>query len=195
MINYLENNDTTLKFVTYPLARFVVYTVPTIILIFTFYWTFYYSPIESSLTCNKTASSQIDCILKEKSILNPFLTRIEIKDLRKAQKFTIRQGQITLEANYNPSFLNLLKNPKIYHFPSKSSTLLEFSNIDLSDPFRVFNQADAINKFICKNTEQQSLTVKQNFNLVTFIIFVIPWIAIHLCISQRIVKWFTNNCL
>ncbi len=195
MIDYLENSDTKLKFVTYPLARFIVYTIPTIILIFTLYWSTYYSPIESSLTCHKTASSQIDCILKEKSILNPFLTRIEIQDLKKVNKFTIGGGRITLEPNYSSSFFNLLKNPEIYHFPSKRKTILEFSNFDLRNPFKIYKQASAIDKFIADRTNSKSLNVKQNFTLLTFSLFVLPLVLFPSFVLIKIIKWLLVTSL
>ena len=193
MISYRENTEAKLKFTTYPHARIVTYTIPVIASIFALYWSLYYSPIESSLICQKIVSDRVNCIIKEKSILNPFPTRIEIQDLQKAPKLGISRGQITLEANYNPKFFNLIKNPQRYRFPTKAKTLLEYSNFNLRAPFKIFNQVDRINQFITGKLELKYLKIEQSFNLVTFTLFALPIIAIPLVILFRVFQWLRNS--
>ena len=193
MISYQENTETKLKFTTYPHAKIVTYTVPIIAMVFVLYWSLYYSPIESSLICHRTVSEKVDCTIEEKSILNPFLTRMDIEDLKKAPKLGISQGQITLEANYNPKLFNLIKNPQIYHFPTKPKTIIEFSNFNLRDPFKIFKQADRINQFIAGKQKLDSLIIKQSFSLITFMVFALPVILIPLLFLVKVLQWLKSN--
>jgi len=83
MIKFIESSDKKLKFISYPFIDFAAYFVLLVLIISLLYWGLYLSPISSSLTCQRTFLARIDCQLEEKSILNPHLKAINIKNVKK----------------------------------------------------------------------------------------------------------------
>ena len=100
MIKFIENSDTKLKFVSYPILKFWSFLLVLIIFIPLLYW-FFLSSSSSSLNCQRTFLNRVDCQLQESSLLNLNVTQTDIINLRKVDLFTFRRGIIALKANPN----------------------------------------------------------------------------------------------
>ena len=171
MITFIENEATKLKFVSYPLTKLISYLIVLVILSPFLWWTVFLTPVYSSLSCDRMNTNQIDCLLREKSLLNLPLLNTEIKNLKKIDRyiFGLSNGkQITLRANPDSSSFKLIGYQEKYHYPSKSFTLFM---LNPKIGFKMFRQNSQLIKFVKGELKQQSITVQQQVGW--FILFAI----------------------
>lgn len=184
MITFIENEATKLKFVSYPLTKLISYLIVLVILSPFLWWTVFLTPVYSSLSCYKTNTSQIDCLLKEKSLLNLPLLDTEIKNLKQVDRyiFALSNGkQITLRANPDSSSFNIFADREKYHYPSKSFTLF---TLNPNFGFKIFQQRSQLIKFVEGKLNSQSIIVQQQVSW--FILFaIVPLFSMML----GIVRW------
>ena len=171
MITFIENEATKLKFVSYPLTKLISYLIILVIVSPFLWWTVCLTPVYSSLSCSKINTDRIDCLLREKSLLNLPVLNTEIKNLKKIDRyiFGLSNGkQITLRANPDSSSFNIFGYQEKYHYPSKSFTLF---TLNPKFGFKMFRQNSQLIKFVKGELKQQSITVQQQVGW--FILFAI----------------------
>ena len=121
MIKFIESSETKLKFVSYPLTTLFSYLVVLVLSTLIIVYFAYFSPIESTLYCQRNWLNRIDCQLQERSLLNSQLTKIDIINLKQVVKkpsFGSRDSRIKLRANPQPFAFNSIGFQKNYFFPS-----------------------------------------------------------------------------
>ena len=163
MIRFIENSETKMKFVSYPITSSISYLVILLLFIPLLYWFLYSSPINSSLTCQRDFLDRIDCHLQEKSILNSHLTQLDIKNVKKVVRhsFGPRDFRIKLKANPNPPYFDINRFQKSYFYPSNPFSLIFLHNFNPLNWFTSFNQANQLDSFIRGKLHQQVLSLEQ----------------------------------
>ncbi len=184
MITFIENQATKLKFISYPFTRLIYYLIILVILSPFLWWNVCLTSVYSSLSCYKTNTSQIDCLLQERSLLNLSLRHTEIKNLKKVDRYIFglsNNKQITLRANPDSSSFKIIGYQKKYYYPSKSFTLF---SLNPKFGFKMFQQNSQLIKFIKGELDQQSITIQQRVGW--FLLFaIVPLFSIVL----GIVRW------
>ena len=178
MIKFIENETTKLKFVSYPLPKLISYLVTLVVISPFIWWIVFLTPVSSSLSCNKTNTNHIDCLLQEKSLLNLSILHTEIKNLKKVDRFILGLSlskQMTLRANPDASAFRIIGYQKKYHYPSKSFTLF---SLNPKFGFKMFRQNSQLVKFIKGELERQSITVQQQIGW--FVLFLVPLLSLPL---------------
>lgn len=187
MINFIENEATKLKFVSRPLTKLIFYSIILVIVSPFVWWTVCLTPVYSSLSCDRTNSNHIDCLLQEKSLLNLPLLNTEIKNLKKVDRyiFGLSNGkQITLRANPDSSSFKSFGDREKYYYPSKSFTLF---TLNPKFGFKMFRQRSQLIKFVKGELKQQSITVRQQVGW--FILFALPLFCIPLAIARWLLTY------
>ena len=187
MITFIENEATKLKFVSYPLTKLISYLIVLVILSPFLWWTVFLTPVSSSLNCYKTNTSQIDCLLQEKSLLNLSLLNTEIKNLKQVDKyiFGLSNGkQITLRANSDSLSFKIIGYQKKYYYPSNSFTLF---SLNPKFGFKIFRQRSQLTKFVKGELKQQSITVRQQVGW--FILFALPLFSLVLATAKWLLTY------
>lgn len=187
MITFIENEATKLKFVSYPLTKLISYLIILVIVSPFVCWTVCLTPVYSSLSCNRMNTNQIDCLLREKSLLNLPLLNTEIKNLKKVDRYIFGLSnvkQITLRANSDSSSFNIFGYQEKYHYPSKSFTLF---TLNPKFGFKMFRQNSQLIKFVKGELKQQSITVQQQVGW--FILFAVPLFCIPLVVARWLLTY------
>lgn len=191
MIKFIENNKTKLKFISYSEMTSISNLILLFLLILSLFWFLCFSPINSSLTCNKGILGQIDCQLSEKSLLRFQVTRTDIVNLKKAAIFgRSRSFSIPLKANPNSSLHSFVGFHKTYYYPSSPLALVHFRNFNPSNWFTRINQINQINNFIKDKSNSKSLYVEQSLDWITLLVVVIFIIGIPLSLAYSILVGF-----
>lgn len=184
MIEFIDSEATKLKFISRPLTKLISYFITLIVITPFIWWIVFLTPVSSSLSCYKVNSSQIDCLLQEKSLLNLSILHTEIKNLKKVDRFIFglsNAKQMSLRANPDASSFRIIRYQKKYHYPSKSFTLF---TLNPKFGFKMFQQNSQLVKFIKGKLELQSITVQQQIGW--FILFaIVPLFSLLL----GIVRW------
>lgn len=183
MITFIENEATKLKFVSYPVTRLISYLIILIVVSPFVWWTVCLTPVYSSLSCDRIKNNRIDCLLREKSLVNLPLLNTEIKNLRKVDRYIFalsNNKQITLRANPDLTSFKIIGYREKYYYPSKSFTLF---TLNPKFGFKMFQQRSQIAKFIKGELKQQSITVQQQVGW--FILFAVPFF----CLPLAVAKW------
>ena len=176
MIKFVEDEETRLKFISYPYTKLISYVILLIVLLPLAYWMVFVTPVYSSLSCQKNNLAHIDCLLQEKSLLGFSLLNVEINNLKKLERYIFglsNTKQITLITTSDSAKLPLIGSQKKYKYPSKSFTLL---TLNPKFGFQLFNQRRQLVKLINGQLPQQSL--KLEVQLGWFAIFLTPVFAI-----------------
>lgn len=185
MIKFVEDEETRLKFITYPYTKLISYVVLLIVLLPFTYWMIFVTPVYSSLSCQKNNSAYINCLLQEKSLLNFSLLNVDINHLKKLDRYIFglsNSKQITLITTSGSA--NLFASQKKYSYPSKSFTLL---TLNPKFGFQLLNQRRQLAKFIRGQLPQQSL--KLQVQLGWFVIFLTPDIAMVIVLIRWILTF------
>ena len=191
MIKFIEISETKLKFAVYPNLKLIGYFIALTIFIPWLIWSLCFSPINSSLICYKTALNRVDCQLSESSLFNHHLSKINIKNLRKADKpFFRKSSVITLKANPNLLSLNIIGYQKTYYYPSNSLAIVNFKYLLPQNWLKPFNEIKKINQFIKGEIEQKSLVVQRSLNWIQLLIFGLLVIVIPLELIFGMTKGF-----
>ena len=187
MITFIENEATKLKFVSYPLTKLISYLIILVIVSPFVWWTVCLTPVYSSLSCDRINTNRIDCLLREKSLLNLPLLSTEIKNLKEVDRYIFglsNNKQITLRANPNLTSFKIIGDREKYYYPSKSFTLL---TLNPKFGFKIFRQKSQLAKFIKSELKQQSITVQQQVGW--FILFAVPVFCIPLAIARWLLTY------
>ena len=187
MITFIENEATKLKFVSYPLTKLISYLIILAIVSPFVWWTVCLTPVYSSLSCDRINNNRIDCLLREKSLLNLPLLSTEIKNLKKVNRYIFglsNAKQITLRANPDLTPFKIFGYREQYYYPSKSFTLL---TLNPRFGFKMFQQRSQIAKFIKGELKQQSITVQQQVGW--FILFTVPLFCLPLAIARWLLTY------
>ena len=184
MIKFIEHNDKKLKFVSYPLVEFINYFILLFLFIPLLYWGLYLSPIHSSLTCQKTFFARIDCQLEEKSLLNPHLKEIDIKNVKKVGTHFpgSKDSRIIIKANPHPPYLHINRYQKTYFYPSNPFSLILWRNFNPLNWFGSPNQNKQLDDFLRgklnRSILQLELAIKGADYLIIGFFFSIPLLFI-----------------
>lgn len=180
MIKFIESSETKLKFTSYPFTTLfsclLVLSISTLIIVYFAYL----SPIESTLYCQKNWLNRIDCLLQEKSLLNPKLTKIDIINLKQVVKhpsFSSRDARIKLKANPQPFSFNPIGFQKNYFFPSNPFSLVLFRYFNPLNWFEAASQIDTIDSFIKGKLNQKDLSIENSFHWIDVIFPGLPIFA------------------
>ncbi len=162
MIKFIENSKTKLKFISYPVASFIINSIVLCACTSLLYWSLYLSPINSSLTCQRNLFKPIHCLLKEKSILNSNLTKLDIKNVKKIARhsFASRDGRIIIKANPNPPYFHVNRYQTTFFYPSNPFSLVLFRNFNPLNWFNNPNQENQLDDFIRGKLTQQTLLLE-----------------------------------
>ena len=191
MIKFIENSETQLKFVSYPIISFASCLILLFILIPFIYWCLYLSPIYSSLTCQKGFLNRVDCQLLEKSILNSHLTQINISNIKKTGKhfFGSRDARIIIKANPNPPYFYINMFQKTYFYPNNPFSLVLFRNFNPFNWFNSSNQEKQLNNFIQRKSHQSVLILELKVKGVDYLFVGFP-IGMFLLFICNLFYWF-----
>lgn len=187
MIEFIDSEATKLKFISRPLTKLISYLITLLVISPFIWWIVFLTPVSSSLNCYKVNTSQIDCLLQEKSLLNLPILHTEIKNLKKVDRFILGLSlskQMTLRANPDTSAFRFIGYQKKYHYPSKSFTLF---SLNPKFGFKMFRQNFQLDKFTKGQLERQSITVQQQIGW--FILFLAPVFLLPLAIVKWIVTY------
>ena len=193
MIKIIKNDNTKLKFVSYPVSSFIIYLVILCLLIPLLFWCLYLSPINSSLTCQRALLNHINCRLQEKSILNSHLTQLDIQNVKKVVRYSLasRDFRIRLKANPNPLYLDINKFQKTYFYPNNPFSLIFLHNFNPLNWFNRLNQVNQLDDFIRGKLDQQNLPLEQKIKGIDFL-FVGLFIGLPLLFVYDIFFWFST---
>lgn len=192
MIKFIEHSETKLKFVSYSLTTLFSYLVVLVLSSLIVVYFAYFSPIKSSLYCQKNLLNQIDCQLQERSLLNFQLTKIDIVNLKQVEKypslFGSRDSRIKLKANPRPLAFNAIGFQKKYFFPSNPFSLVLFRYFNTLNWFEPASQIDTIDRFIQGKLNQKSILIQQSLQPIDVIfpglfIFVFAIIPINIIVD------------
>ena len=181
MIEFIEDNETRLRFVSRPYLKLISYLILLIISLPLFYWVAFVAPATSSLSCQRN-NNHIDCLLQEKSLLGFSLRDVEINNIKKLDRYIFGlsdRNHITLVTAPDLPKFKLFGAQKKYKYPSKSINLLTTNSIR----FKLIGQRKQLRQFIKTQLPQQSLNLK--VQLGWFAIFLIPVLVMPLAA----IKW------
>lgn len=193
MIKFIENSETKLKFVSYPITSSISYLVILLLLIPLLYWFLSSSVINSSLTCQRTFLNRIDCQLQEKSILNSHLTKLDIINVKKVVRHSLgsRDSRIKLKANPKPPYFHINSFQKTYFYPSNPFALVLFRAFNPLNWFSIsINQIELIDRFVRGKPNQKYLSVEQSLSWTDILLIGMLFFAIPILFVHNIIAWF-----
>ncbi|MEM7596022.1 MAG: hypothetical protein AAF383_31720 [Cyanobacteria bacterium P01_A01_bin.83] len=151
------------------MSKLIGILISIIILLPFLYWSFFISPVYSSLECERNNTGQVSCLLVERSAiaLKPDKTEIKnVQDVDGILRGLLNNKQMVIKANPDSSSFRMIGYQKKYYYPSIANTLIY---LNFKSGFNLFKQKIQVSNFVRGKTDFDSIKVDLKLGWITLL--------------------------